>query len=151
MKKNKFLTASAVVALAALCVSIYAQTRRSYHDGSVWDVTFMRVKPGMGAAYMDYLSSSWKRNQEERKKAGFILSYKVLTTEPHDNQDFNLILMEEYKDLASLQTNEEKEDELAQKLVGDDKKRMTDYESRSRIREFVGDRLAQEVVLEPKP
>jgi hypothetical protein len=60
------------------------------------------------------------------------------------------MLMVEYKDLASLEANEDKVDALLQKTVGGDEKVMQGYKERSEIREVLGTRLAREVILEPK-
>ena len=130
---------------------MHAQVKRPYRDGTVWNVSFIRVKPGMDTAYLNYLATDWKRNQEAAKKEGLIVSYKVLSTEAHNPNDWNLILMTEVKDLASMEANQEKADALSQKVVGDDQKQMQGYKDRSEIREVMGDRQAREVVLEPKP
>jgi len=140
-----------ITALALIISAIgYAQVKRPFHDGSVWDISFIRVKPGMGVAYMNYLATDWKRNQEASKKAGLILSYKVISTEGHGTQDFNLMLMTEYKDLATMEANADKGDALAQQVVGDDKVQMQGYRDRSEMREMIGDRLSREIILEPK-
>ena len=99
---------------------------------------------------MNYLAGEWKRNQEAAKKAGLILSYKVIATEPHNPGDFNLMLMTEYKDLASMEAGSDKADDLAQTVVGDDQKQMEGYKQRLEIREVLGNRLSREVNLEPK-
>jgi hypothetical protein len=104
----------------------------------------------MDAAYMDYLAGSWKANQEAAKKEGLILSYKVIGAEGHTPADWNLMLMTEYKDLATMEANEDKADALAQKMIGNDQKQMQGYKDRSEIREVMGDRLAREIILEPK-
>ena len=80
-----------------------------------------------------------------------ILSYKVLVTEGHSPSDWDLLLMTEVKDLATMEANTDKADALAQKVVGDDQKQMQGYKERTEIREVMGDRLAREIVLEPKP
>ena len=143
-----------IVSIAALAMIIsaigYAQVKRPYHDGSVWSIGFIRVKPGMDAAYMNYLATDWKKNQEAAKKAGLILSYKVIGTEEHSPTDWNLMLMTEYKDMASMEANQDKADALAQQVVGDDKTQMQGYRDRSEIREVMGNRLSREIVLEPK-
>ena len=149
MKKQKILFAALVLSLALVCVSVYAQMTRPYHNGSVWTLAFIRIKPGMDAAYLNYIASEWKRIQEAAKKEGLILSYKVLVTEGHTAGDWNLILMTEVKDLAALEANEKKADALAERLVGDDQKQMQGYRDRSEIREVLGNRLAREIVLEP--
>ena len=144
---------------AALCTTLLlmlaAQTgfgqEKPYKEGSVWTVTFVKVKPGMNEAYMNYLTGQWKANQEAMKKDKLILSYKVLTTETHGSDDWNMLLMTEYKDLATMEANEPKADALAQHVIGDDQKQMQGYKERTEIREVMGDRLAREIVLEPKP
>lgn len=123
---------------------------RPYRNGTVWDVAYIRVKPGMDEAYMTYLSGQWKALQEAMKKEGLVISYKVLTCEPHSPTDFNVLLMTEYKDMATMEANESKFDEIAQKVVGDDNKQMQGYKDRSEIREVIGNRMSREIVLEPK-
>ncbi len=150
MKKQKILFGALVLSLALLSVSVYAQMVRPYHNGSVWTLAFIRIKPGMGSAYLSYVANDWKRIQEAAKKEGLILSYKVLVTEGHTAGDWDLILMTEVKDLATLEANEKKADALGQRLVGDDQKQMQGYRERADIREIVGNRLAREIVLEPE-
>ena len=135
----------------AAALSVYAQVKRPYRNGSVWTVSMIHVKPGMDSAYLNYLATDWKRNQEAAKKEGLLLSYKVLVTEGHSPTDWDLLLMTEFKDLATMEANEGKADALAQKVVGDDQKQMQGYKDRSEIREVMGTRLAREIVLEPKP
>ena len=139
-----------LAALLVLGISVYAQVVRTHHNGSVWEISFIRVKPGMNEAYMNYLVDQWKGSNEASKKEKLILSYKVLTTEAHSSTDWNMLLMTEYKDLATMEANESKADALAQKVIGDDQKQMQGYKDRSEIREVMGTRLAREVVLEPQ-
>ena len=151
MKKQQILCGALALSLALLCVSVYAQMARPYHNGSVWTLAFIRIKPGMDSAYMNYVATEWKRIQEAGKKEGLILSYKVLATEGHTPGDWNLILMTEYKDLAALEANEDKSDAILQRVIGDDQKQMQGYRDRAEIREVLGGRLAREIVLEPRP
>lgn len=147
--RNMFLCFLVVILLAVSAV-VYAQVSRPYRNGSVWNVAFIRIKPGMDAAYLNYLATDWKRSQEAAKKEGLILSYKVLTTEAHGAGDFNVLLMTEYKDLATMEANEAKADTLAQQVVGNDAKQMQGYKERLEIREVLQDRLAREIILEPR-
>jgi hypothetical protein len=146
------LTAAALATVVAIGIgiSVHAQMKRPYHDGSVWSIQFIRIKPGMENSYMSYLAGDWKKNEEAAKQAGLILSYKVISTEAHGTADFNLMLMVEAKDLASLDANKEKIQAIIEKIVGDDQKQMQGYQQRAEVREIIGSRLAREVVLEPK-
>ena len=150
MRKQKIVFGALVLSLALLSVSVYAQMVRPYRNGSVWTLSFIRIKPGMDSAYLNYVANDWKRIQEAAKKEGLILAYKVLVTEGHTTGDWDLILMTEVKDLATLEANEKKADALGQRLVGDDQKQMQGYRDRADIREVMGNRLAREIVLEPE-
>jgi hypothetical protein len=137
--------------LVAAGLTVHAQVTRPYRNGSVWEMSFIRMKPGMDTAYLNYIATEWKRIQEGARKEGLILSYRVLTTEAHGPVDFNIILMTEYKDFATLEANEQKGDVYFQRAVGDDQKQMAGYKERLEIREVLGTRLAREIVLEPRP
>jgi hypothetical protein len=150
MKLKRMLVGSLIVLLVAVSAVVVAQVKRPYRNGSVWSVSFIRMKPGMDTAYLNYISGDWKREQEALKKDGQILSYKVLTTEAHGANDWNIMLMSEYKDLATMEANEEKADNLAQTVIGNDEKQMQGYRDRLQIREVLEVRLAREQVLEPK-
>lgn len=150
MKRNRMLVSSLIVLLLMVSVVVVAQVNRPFRNGSVWSVSFIRMKPGMENAYLKYVASEWKREQEALKKDGQILSYKVITTEAHGSNDWNIMLMSEYKDLATMEANETKADDLAQTVVGNDEKQMQGYRERLQIREVLDVRTAREIVLEPR-
>src|SRR2546425_40837 len=143
-----------LVSLAALLVivsaSVFAQVNHPYHNGTVWNIAFIRIKPGMDTAYLNYLAGPWKAEQEAQKKDGNILSYKVLSVEGHTPGEWNLMLMTEYKNLATMEANEDKAEAVVQKVIGNDDKQMQGYRERLEIREVMGDRLAREIILEPQ-
>lgn len=150
MNKKRNAAITIAVLTLALGISVYAQVSRPYRSGGVWTISFIRIKPGMDAAYLNYLAGQWKAEQEALKKDGQSLSYKVLSVEGHTPGEFNLMLMTEYKNLATMEANEDKADALAQKVVGNDDKQMQGYKERLEIREIIGERLAREIILEPK-
>jgi len=128
-----------------------APPARSFHDGPVWTITFVRTKPGFGLKYMEYLATEWKKEQDALKTAGLILGYKVIGTESHSPDDWDLMLMTEFKDLATLEANEDKIATVAmQALDLNDQKMVQGYQERATWREITGDRLAREIILEPK-
>jgi hypothetical protein len=151
MKTQRILGLALALCLLLLGAVAYAQMARPTHRGSVYQLSFIRVVPGMNSAYDKYLASDWKKEQEALKAEGIILSYKVIGTEGHSSTDWNLMLMVEYKDLASMEANADKADAVLQKSFGGDEQVMQGYKDRSTIREVLGTRLAREVILEPKP
>lgn len=150
MKTKRIVVGSFAAVLLIAAISVYAQVNRPYHDGTVWNISFIRIKPGMDTAYMNYLAGSWKAEQEAQKKDGNILSYKVISVEGHTPTEFNLMLMTEYKSLAAMEANQDKAEAVAQRVVGNDETQMKGYNDRLAIREIIGDRLAREIILEPK-
>jgi hypothetical protein len=148
--KTRLLGAALAVSLVLLGLSVYAQVTRPYHPGTVWEVQFIRVKPGMDTAYKDWLATDWKKEQEALKAQALILGYKVLETEAHGPNDFNMMLMTEVKDLATLESTEQKADALTQQVMGTDEQQRQGYKNREAIREPLGVRIAREVVLTPR-
>lgn len=145
-----------LVAMGSLAVgyAVHAQVQavqRPYRNGSIWTLGFIRMQPGMDTAYLTYVASEWKRDQEALKKEGIILSYKVMQTEDHGPDDWNLILMSEVKDLATLEATETKAEAISLQLVGGDQKAQQGYKDRLQIRQIIGSRLAREIVLAPRP
>ncbi len=139
----------AVVCLMSFTLPMLAQSK-PYHDGSVWEIQYIHVKAGMEDRYSRYLASDWKKEQEAMKKAGYVLSYKAIATEAHGPMDFNVILMTEFKDLATMEANADKMDQLGQELFGGMPKVEAGYVDRASYREIIGSRLAREIILEPK-
>ncbi|HEY8131325.1 MAG TPA: hypothetical protein VII12_05500 [Thermoanaerobaculia bacterium] len=150
MRTNRMVLYTCLV-VTVLAVSAYTQMpARPYRNGSVWDLTFVHTHPGMTNAYLTYLTTDWKREQETMKQEGMILSYKVLTTEAHGANDWDVMLMVEYKDLATMEANQAKADAIGQRLFGSDQKIEQGYRERTAMRDIAGGRLAREIVLEPK-
>jgi len=136
-----------------LPASSFAQAApaRPFHDGTVWGIAFVKAKPGVGLNYMNWLATEWKTEQEALKKAGLILNYMVIETESHSPNDFDLMLMVEYKDLATMEANQDKAEAVAnQALNSNDQKMIAGYQERASWREIIGNRLARQIVLEPK-
>jgi hypothetical protein len=150
MKLNRTLVSSLMVLILTASVVVMAQVNRPFRNGSVWSISLIKMNPGMETAYLNYIAGDWKREQEALKKDGQILSYKVITTEAHGSNDWNIMLMSEYKDLTTMEANEAKADNLAQTVIGDDEKQRQGYRDRLQIREVLETRLAREIVLEPR-
>ena len=148
--RARILTGSLIVLILTFSVAVFAQVNRPYRNGTVWDIGFIKMKPGMETAYLNYVANDWKREQEALKKDGQVVSYKVLTTEAHGSGDWNIMLMTEYKDMATMEANEAKADNLLQTVSGTDEKQMQGYRDRLQIREVLENRLAREIVLEPR-
>jgi hypothetical protein len=145
---KKYLIVAASVALftvsAGLCP---AQSDAPYTEGTVWDVTMVRTKPGMDDQYLKGLAKTFKGNLDEAKKQNLIVSYKILIGSAATPNDFNIMLMVESKNMAALDNAREKLDPIAKKIEGSVEQQEQTMTKRLEIREIVGDKLMREVTL----
>ena len=146
---RRIALALVVLCLMSAALPLLAQSK-PYHEGSVWQMQCIHVKAGMEDRYARYLAGDWKKEQDAMKKAGYVLSYKAISTEAHNPTDCNMILMTEYKDLTTMEANADKAEQLGEQLFGGTQKIEAGYVDRSSYRDIIGSRLAREIVLEPK-
>lgn len=133
-------------AILVMAASASAQIYKYYSPGSIWTVTTIRIKSGMDPAYLGYLDGEFKRESDAMVKAGYMKSYKILRT-LDDDSGWNLLILREYKNLASIEADAEKADALSQRLVGTDAVQMSGYEDRSKFREVLATKTARELIL----
>jgi hypothetical protein len=130
----------------AITVTVAGQVHKHYSPGTVWTVTMIKIAPGMDQMYLQYLDGQFKKGEEAQVKAGFQKSYKVLRT-MDDGGAWNMLILREYANLASLEANEEKADTIAQQTEGTDQVQMQGYQDRSKYREVVGTKYVRELIL----
>jgi hypothetical protein len=141
--------------IAALCTTVVlmlvAQAGfgqdKPYKEGSVWTVTFVKVKPGMMDTYLRDLGANRKKLMEQAKKDGLILSERLLSGDATGREDFDLILMVEYKNWAAFDGLSDKFRTLAEKMVGSEDKQVQMMTKRTEVREIVGTKTMQEIFL----
>lgn len=120
---------------------------RVYDDGTVWDVSYVKTEPGQFDAYLSNLNQNWKRMMEAAKAEGHILSYMILASQPSNRDDWDLMLLVEYPNMAALDNSREVFERNAREVL------QTNPEERSRatverrkLRELVGGKLARQLV-----
>ena len=132
----------------AMSVSIGSQKEdRPYTEGAVTDVAYVRTKPGKFDDYMNWLATVWKQENEEAKKAGIVIGYKVSTCEPRTPTDPDIILEITYPNMAAFDGLTEKYDAIAEKIEGSVKKSNENDISRGSLRDVIGSVLVREMVL----
>jgi hypothetical protein len=148
MKKQLPRFVLAVVLTLSSALAMAADEPRSYTEGPVSHVSFIKVKPGMFDNYMKYLATTYKSLMEEYKKQGIILDYKVYqANEAHSPTEPDLILFVTYKNMAALDGLSEKTDPSAAKVFGTRQKQAEAAISRESMRESLGDQFIRELVL----
>ena len=140
-----------VIALAALSLGIAslssAQSDAPYTEGPVWNITMVKVKPGLGDQYLKGLAKTLKGTLDEAKKQNFIISYKILLGDAATPQDFNILVMVESKNMAALDNAREKFDPITKKVVGSTEEQEKTAVQRLEIREIMGNKLMREITL----
>jgi len=142
MKMRSFLVA-ALVGLFALQLNA---AEKAYSDGNVWMVTMVKTSYGHGDAYLSGLQSSYKQLMEQAKKDGVILSYKVLAGANANKADFDMLLLVEVKNMAALDTIDDKLDAIEEKVVGNTAAQDSLRDKRVAMREILGNKLMREVI-----
>lgn len=118
-----------------------------FTEGTVWEITYVRIKPGMGDDYLRSLATTWKASNEEAKKQGLILSYKILSGDAANKDDWNLLLMTEHKNLASLDGFDEKFRAISSKIIGTEDQQKNVMIKRIDMREILGGKQVREIFL----
>src|SRR5689334_4187207 len=135
----------------ALLFLLAAQTGygqdKPYKEGSVWTVTFIKVKPGMMDTYLRDLGANRKKLMEQAKKDGLILSERLLSGDATGREDYDLMLMVEYKNWAAFDGLSDKFRALAEKMVGSEDKQVQMMMKRTDVREIIGTKTMQEIYL----
>jgi hypothetical protein len=81
----------------------------SIADKPVWALEFIKVKPGTFGPTMVYLDDNWIRVRAEAKRQGAVLTYNrvaderrvLIPAEESSNNDWDILLMTEYKNQAA--------------------------------------------------
>jgi hypothetical protein len=96
---------------------------------------------------MKFVSTSWRAEQEAAKAKGLVLDYKVLTvTDPRENEP-DLYLMVEYKNMAAFDAPLDEQDALTKKVFGSLPAANKSGIDREAIRTLKGDMLTRELIL----
>jgi hypothetical protein len=153
---RKFIAvAAALVTGSGLCfaqsstttTTTFESSTAPYTEGTVWQITMVRTKPGMTDDYLKGLAKSLKVSLEEGKKQGFIVSYKVLLGDASTPSDYNIMNMVEYKNMAALDNLRAKTDPIAQKVIGGEDQQREAAMKRAELREILGGKLMREITL----
>jgi hypothetical protein len=118
-----------------------------YTEGSVWQITMVRAKAGMGDDYLKGLAKNLKAILDEEKKQGLVLSYKILLGDAASPGDFNIMNMVEYKNMAALDGLREKTDPIGLKITGGEQQIREGVQQRAEMREIVGSKTMREITL----
>ncbi|MDB6046685.1 MAG: hypothetical protein JWM63_5236 [Gammaproteobacteria bacterium] len=142
MSKQRFVAVAAFACLACTSVAALADDH-PYAEGPVVNVASIRTVDGKFDDYMKWLSTTWKQEQEAAKKAGYIVSYQVLTVEARRPDDPDVYLVITYKNWAALDGAIAKGDAIAKQVEGSVAAANQSEAARSTIRRVLGSSTMQ--------
>jgi len=122
-------------------------TGAPYTEQSVWNITMVKTKPGLDDDYLRVLAQTLKGTMEEEKKQGLIMDYKVLIGQASNRDDFNILIMVEYKNMAAFDGLREKTDPIMAKVLGGQDAQRQLAVKRLDVREILGTKTMREVML----
>ena len=132
--------------MPSTCIAAPAdQVMKPYALGHVWRLSFVKFRAGAREEYLDNLSKNYVRELEQAKRQGTILSYKILQSEAATPDDWNIILMLELKNMASLDTFDQEMDAATRATIGDEADKKGDV-VRAQIRDYLGIKSAREII-----
>jgi hypothetical protein len=142
MSKHRLAALAAFACLACASVIAFADDH-PYAEGPVVNVASIRTVDGKFDDYMKWLSTTWKQEQEAAKKAGYIVSYQVLTVEARGPDDPDVYLVITYKNWAALDGAIAKGDAIAKQIEGSVAAANQSQAARSTIRRVLGSSTMQ--------
>ena len=150
MNRNPISHVSPVVLFALLALNsviVYAQDAKPYTEGPVWSITLIRVKPGMSDAYLREVIPLRKKVNEEAMKQGLLVSSHVLSGPSSGRDDFDVMILDEYKNWAAFDGISAKYEAIENKIVGSEEKQVQLMTKRTDVREILGSKNMQELLI----
>ena len=116
---------------------------RNYNDGPVVNVAAIRTVDGHFDDYMQWLATTWKKQEEAAKKAGLITSYQVMVAQPQGPNDPDIYLVTEFKNWAAFDGLGSKLDAVSAQIEGSVEKANQSEVERGKIRTVLGSQTMQ--------
>jgi len=143
---------------AALCLALAgaASAQEQFTEGPLWECSNYRTKPDQANSYLKYLRENSLPQNEERKKAGLIVDYKVYFHTPTNPTDPDVVICTLHSSFARLDYNagdDAKSKEISAKhfKTADEQKQLDLIAKRLAMRDFLGTSYYREVKLKPMP
>jgi hypothetical protein len=144
--KSQIAACAALLGLACASTAVLADDH-AYTDGPVVNVAFIRTEYGKFDDYLKFLDGTWKATQEAAKKAGLVISYRVITVQPRGENDPDIYLVTNYKNWAAFDGMTAKMDAIMKQVEGSLDSADQHAVERGKIRRVLGEYTGQELIL----
>lgn len=105
---------SALIVLAiflgwfACCQPAFGQTARvaleTYDEGPVWQIMTFRAAPGKTEMHLQNIATAWEHQLKLAVKKDVLVDYKILTKWSSSPDDWNIMVIEIFPNMASYDT-----------------------------------------------
>ncbi len=99
---------SVIVGLSVLPESAHGQTARvaleTYEEGPVWQIMTFRTAPGKTELQLKNIATVWEHQLKLAVKKEVLIDYKVLTKWSSSPDDWNIMVIEIFPNMASYDT-----------------------------------------------
>lgn len=106
--KKTVVALSMIFGMLALQQSAYSQTARvaleTYEEGPVWQIMTFRTAPGKTEMYLRNIATAWEHQLKLAVKKHVLVDYKVLTKWSSSPDDWNIMVIEIFPNMASYDT-----------------------------------------------
>jgi hypothetical protein len=107
----------------------------------------VKTKTGLSDEYLKQITGTVKPVYDEEKKQKIILDYKILEGDAMGPQDFNILILVEYPNMAALDGLRDKMDPIVEKVMGPEDQRRATAVKRLDVREILGTKTMREITL----
>jgi hypothetical protein len=145
MNLKRSLAACAAVTAFALTSMAALADDHPYTPGPVVNVAYIRTEYGKTDEYLKYLATTWRAEQEAGKKAGFILSYRVIQVEARGENDADILLVTNFKNWAAMDSLQANQEAVMKTVEGSLNASNQNAVDRSKIRRVLGSWTGQEL------
>jgi hypothetical protein len=142
---TSFIKRAQIGLLGLLACGLCVAEELPYKEGTVSEVSSIKVKDGHFLDYWTFLSTTYKQEMDEAKKQGLIVSYSIFSATPKNPNEPDLYLVVEYANMAALDGLDAKMSAIDAKIFGSMKQAGAKAAERESIRTVLGSELIREL------
>jgi len=153
IKTTTFLF-TAIFAMATFQSTSHGQTAKlaldTYDEGPVWQIMTFRTPPGRTERHLRNIATIWEHQLKLAVREGVLTDYKVLTKWAANPQDWNIMVIEIFPNMASYDTFWEDWAKIDEKTIDTPAFQARREMLESTGTEFLGTVFAREITLKPQ-
>lgn len=152
--KRMVAALSLIIGLLVFQQAAYGQTARialdTYEEGPVWQIMTFRTAPGKTEMHLKNIATIWEHQLKLAVEKGVLVDYKVLTKWSSSPDDWNIMVVEIFPNMASYDTFWEDWAAIDEETIDTPEFQERFARLQSTGTEFLGTVFAREIRLKPQ-